>query len=527
MVLQEKKELCRSLFENMLNGYAYCRMYFDQGHPQDFIYLDVNSAFESLTGLKNVVGKKVSEVIPGIRESHPELFEIYGRVALTGKPEKFEMYVEALKMWFAVSVYSPEKEHFVALFDVITEHKRAREALHESEETAKRLAQESELIAKIGRIISSTLNIEEVYERFAEAVREVIPFDRIAVNTINMNDDTRTVMYVTGGGFSGERIGEVHSLTGTEVEQTLRAKTSLLINGKKREDMIRQFHSIPSLQHGAQSTMIIPLISKDEVIGALAVHSAKIDAYSEKDLLLAEKIGSQIAGAIANAQIFLERKRAQEELEASKDFIEAVLDNLMYPLIVIDPVNYTILRANNNFLNAYGLDQEAVIGRRCYELTHNRSTPCSSPNDICPLRETLKTGKHSTAEHIHYDGTGSKQYVEVSTMPIISKGGEIHRVIHLSINITGRKQAEERLKESEAKYYDLYEKAPDMYYSLDYPTGAIKECNATFLRETGYNREEVIGRPIRAVRFGQCRRCEERVSAISGNRRGSRCRASG
>ena len=168
----------------------------------------------------------------------------------------------------------------------------------------------------------------------------------------------------------------------------------------------------------------------------------------------------------------------------------------MYPLIVIDPVNYTILRANNNFLNAYGLDQEAVIGRRCYELTHNRSTPCSSPNDICPLRETLKTGKHSTAEHIHYDGTGSKQYVEVSTMPIISKGGEIHRVIHLSINITGRKQAEERLKESEAKYYDLYEKAPDMYYSLDYPTGAIKECNATFLRETGYNREEVIGRPI-------------------------------
>src|SRR3972149_488259 len=119
MVLQEKKELYRSLFENMLNGYAYCRMYFDQGHPQDFIYLDVNSAFESLTGLKNVVGKKVSEVIPGIRESHPELFEIYGRVALTGKPEKFEMYVEALKMWFAVSVYSPEKEHFVARFGVL------------------------------------------------------------------------------------------------------------------------------------------------------------------------------------------------------------------------------------------------------------------------------------------------------------------------------------------------------------------------------------------------------------------------
>ncbi len=124
----------RSLFENMLNGFAYCKMIFDQGRPHDFIYLDVNSAFESLTGLKNVVGKKVSEVIPGIRETDPELFEIYGRVALTGNPERFETYVEALKMWFLISVYSPGKDYFVAVFDVITERKQAEEALRESQE---------------------------------------------------------------------------------------------------------------------------------------------------------------------------------------------------------------------------------------------------------------------------------------------------------------------------------------------------------------------------------------------------------
>ena len=127
--LRESEEHYRSLFDNMLNGFAYCKMLFEQNQPQDFIYLDVNSSFEALTGLKNVVGKKVSEVIPGIRESDPELFEIYGRVALTGKPERFETYVEALKMWFSISVYSPKKEHFVAVFDVITERKRAEERL--------------------------------------------------------------------------------------------------------------------------------------------------------------------------------------------------------------------------------------------------------------------------------------------------------------------------------------------------------------------------------------------------------------
>ena len=86
--LRESEEHYRSLFDNMLNGFAYCKMLFDQNQAQDFIYLNVNSSFEALTGLKDVVGKRVSEVIPGIRESDPELFEIYGRVASTDKPDQ-------------------------------------------------------------------------------------------------------------------------------------------------------------------------------------------------------------------------------------------------------------------------------------------------------------------------------------------------------------------------------------------------------------------------------------------------------
>jgi PAS domain S-box-containing protein len=124
------EERYRYLFNNMQEGFAYCRMIYNEDIPLDFMYLSVNSAFETLTGLKNVVGKKVSEVIPGIRESDPGLFEIYGRVAKTGKPERFETYVQALQMWFSISVYCPEPGCFVAVFDVITERKRTEEALH-------------------------------------------------------------------------------------------------------------------------------------------------------------------------------------------------------------------------------------------------------------------------------------------------------------------------------------------------------------------------------------------------------------
>ena len=129
---RKSEGLYRSLFENMLNGFAYCQMFFDRGQAQDFIYLSVNSSFEALTGLKDVVGKRVSEVIPGIRESDPGLLQSYGRVAQSGTPERFETYVEALGMWFSISVYSPGEGYFVAVFDVITERKNAEAALRDT-----------------------------------------------------------------------------------------------------------------------------------------------------------------------------------------------------------------------------------------------------------------------------------------------------------------------------------------------------------------------------------------------------------
>jgi diguanylate cyclase (GGDEF)-like protein/PAS domain S-box-containing protein len=128
--MAESETRYRSLFENMLDGFAYCEMLFDdRGRPTDFVYLAVNSSFGSLTGLADVVGKRFTEVIPGGKDSQPELLERYGRVVLTGEPERFEIEIKALGMWFSISAYGAGKRCFVATFDNVTERKQAEEAL--------------------------------------------------------------------------------------------------------------------------------------------------------------------------------------------------------------------------------------------------------------------------------------------------------------------------------------------------------------------------------------------------------------
>jgi diguanylate cyclase (GGDEF)-like protein/PAS domain S-box-containing protein len=134
----------RSLFENMLEGFAYCKMLLDdRGRAMDFVYLDVNRAFGELTGLRNVVGKRFTEVIPRGKDSQAELFERYGRVALTGKAERFEIEIKALGMWFSISAYGAGERCFVAVFDNITERKQTEQALRQAEEKYRAIFQDA------------------------------------------------------------------------------------------------------------------------------------------------------------------------------------------------------------------------------------------------------------------------------------------------------------------------------------------------------------------------------------------------
>ncbi len=121
------------LFSNMINGFAYHKLITDElNNPIDYLFIDVNPYFEKIINKKreDIIGKKVTEVLPGIEKDPADWIRKYGQVAQNGESLQFESYSEILQKWFSVSAYSPKKGYFVTVFEDITDMKSKLEELN-------------------------------------------------------------------------------------------------------------------------------------------------------------------------------------------------------------------------------------------------------------------------------------------------------------------------------------------------------------------------------------------------------------
>ncbi|MBD3379783.1 MAG: PAS domain-containing protein [Candidatus Omnitrophica bacterium] len=116
-----------ALRDNMLNGYAYHEVLWEGEEPVDYVFLEVNEAFEEMTALKRdeIIGRKVSEVLPAVKGDPADWIHLYGEVAKSGRCARFERYSVPLNKWFLISAFSPEKGFFGTVFEDVTDTKTA------------------------------------------------------------------------------------------------------------------------------------------------------------------------------------------------------------------------------------------------------------------------------------------------------------------------------------------------------------------------------------------------------------------
>ena len=114
-----KEQFYKDILDKSPVGYAYHKVLIDENSmPVDFVFLEVNEAFSRLTGLKRqeTIGRKVTEVLPGIEKRKPNWIKIYGELALSGAERDFEGYSNTFNAPYRAKAYCPEKGYFILIF---------------------------------------------------------------------------------------------------------------------------------------------------------------------------------------------------------------------------------------------------------------------------------------------------------------------------------------------------------------------------------------------------------------------------
>jgi PAS domain S-box-containing protein len=310
---------------------------------------------------------------------------------------------------------------------------QSEEALRSSEREANRLAEENVIVAEIGRIISSTLSIDEVYKLFSDEVKKLIPFDWISISLINQKEQKFCNRYVDGSPIPGRNPGEAFPIAGTFSEKVLQSRKGIVIEGKRENEILAEFPTLlPIINVGAKSLLSVPLISGNQPIGVLHFRSKKNNIYSERNLRVAESIANQIAGAIANTQIFREYIRAEVSLRDSQDYLKNLLDSIRAGIIVIDLETHAIVDINAFAIEMIGVAKEQVLGRMCHQYI------CPAEDGKCPITDLGQAVDCS--EHVLLKVNGDRIPVLKSVIPTMREGRGY--LIESFIDISERKRAE-------------------------------------------------------------------------------------
>ena len=215
---------------------------------------------------------------------------------------------------------------------------------------------------------------------------------------------------------------------------------------------------------------------------------SKIVIKEEKDMfkLYSERLINKLEQKISELKKErLKLQEAEEEIRKRNILLNNVIESFTYPFIVINVDNYKVILANSA---AKSNDISNDIC--CYSLTHHREKPCIEVQ-VCPLEEVKKVKKPIITEHLHYDANGHTKIVEVHGYPIFDEKENVIQMIIYVFDISERKRALKELQESEKKFRNLYDEAPNAYFSVSRDK-SITNCNKAAEKLLGYSKAEIL-----------------------------------
>jgi PAS domain S-box-containing protein len=452
--LRRSEERYRTLFESMTEGFIQYEIVFDEcRQPVDYRCVEINSAFERLTGLKraNVIGRTRSEAGP---PASAHALEIYRTVATTGEPASFETRLPGLNKHFAASVYRPAPNRLSLVFRDISERILRESELQKLNRTLKALSNSNQAIL---HATDESVYLQDVCRIITEDCGHVMVWIGFAGE-----DAGRTVRPVAHAGFDEDYL-EGLNITWADTERGRGPTGTAIRTGKAFQcpDMVKDPAFAPwsaeALKRGYAASLAIPLIAQDRTLGAITIYSRQTNPFTAEELALLTELAGDVTHGLTSLRLRAAHQRAEQATREQEEELVAIYENAPVTMLLLDDKRQ-VQKANKEAERFVGASAAELLGRpigealRCLHAADDPRGCGYGPHcQHCALRQligsTIETGRgHRELEVAFSTTTAAKRQDHtflLSTLRLTVRGQA--RALATMQDITLRKQAEDTL----------------------------------------------------------------------------------